>query len=179
MAHINSLLGSNLLDTAQQGLAGPGVSYFHLPVTATHSDQQPYGGSFSHLIFKQDKGPISPLFDMCYYILCSALDQEGVKLRELYRIRLGLITRTPHRVTHEGHVDDHRPHSTGLFYPIDSDGDTLIYNETQPSQTFSIKESITPKENSWHSFNGAHYHSSQSPIQHERRLVVTFNYLLS
>lgn len=174
--HITNLLGINQLTVAQQQFASANVVWYHLNTTALPTEKGEYAGSFSHLIFKSEQGPISNLFDAAFNILCVALDQEKKILKELYRIRLGLITRTPYLVTHDAHIDDGRPHNTGLFYVIESDGDTLIYNEKKESKNYTVQESVKPVCNTWHSFDGAQFHSSQTPVANERRIVLTFNY---
>lgn len=174
--HHEQLLGVNLLQYVQNKMATDQVAWYHMGTTALPTDVGDYQGSFSHLIFKDSSGPISNLFEPAFTVLCAALDREGQQLKDLYRIRLGMVTRTPHRVTHQGHVDDGRPHRTGLFYLIDSDGDTLIYRERRESAQYTVETAVTPKQNTWHSFDGTQFHSSQSPIQHEKRLVCTFNY---
>jgi len=176
MAHLINVLGPNFLKLTQQQLAGPSVNWYYLSHTALPTDKGEYVGSFSHLIFKDDSGPVSNLFDTAFAVLSAALDAEGQQLNQLYRIRLGMVTRTPYRVTHDPHIDDGRPHRTGLFYVVDSDGDTLIYNERSESAKYTVMESVSPVANSWHTFDGAHFHSSQSPIENEKRIVITYNY---
>ena len=179
MAHLINVLGPNLLKLAQQQFTGPGVNWYYMDTTALPSEQGDYAGSLSHLIFKNEAGPVSNLFDTAFAVLNAALDAEDQQLDQLYRIRLGMITRTPHRVTHDPHIDDGRPHRTGLFYLIDSDGDTLIYNERRESAKYTVLESVTPVANTWHTFDGAHFHSSQSPIKHDKRIVLTYNYTVA
>ena len=176
MPHLINVLGPNLMQYAQQQFAGPNVNWYYMDTTALPTEKGEYAGSFSHLIYKNEQGPVSNLFDAAFNILCVALDKEEVILKDLYRIRLGLITRTPYLVTHDAHIDDGRPHQTGLFYVIESDGDTLIYNERKESEKYTVQESVKPVCNTWHSFDGTQFHSSQTPIANERRIVLTFNY---
>jgi hypothetical protein len=177
---IDGVLGKNRLALIQTEFSGPQTVWYHLPVTANNDDApEPWGGSFSHLIFKEDAGPVSPLYDIALNLLLDCLDREGHGLHSLYRIRLGLITRTPHPVVYPGHIDDDRPHRTGLFYVIDSDGDTLIYNERKKSNTYTEYERSSPQANSWYSFDGTRYHSATSPTANERRIVLTYNYKIN
>ena len=61
-------------------------------------------------------------------------------LKELIRVRMGLITRVPHEIIHAPHKDSSEPHITGNYYLNETDGDTVIYNETTPSKEYTIKE---------------------------------------
>ena len=33
-----------------------------------------------------------------------------------------------------------------FYYVMDSDGDTIIYNETEESENYTIKQRVTPKQ---------------------------------
>lgn len=174
---IENLLGPNAFGYVASKLDSPGISWYYAETTANHFDKKdPYHSSFSHLIFKKDQGVVSELFETVMPILTTALDQQKVNLKRLIRIRMGLVTRTPYEIIHAPHKDDEEPHTTGLYYVNQTDGDTIIYNETTQSKDYTIKERVTPQMNSWHQFDGAHYHSSSAPTQHEKRIVITFNY---
>jgi len=174
---IEDLLGPNHYGWLRSKLDSPTVGWFYAETTANYNDQLlPYHSSFSHLIFKKDRGAISDLFDVVMPVLTTALDQQQKNLKDLIRIRMGLITRVPHNVIHAPHKDDSEPHTTGLYYLNDTDGDTVVYNETSASENYTVKETLKPKANTWHQFDGAHYHSSSAPTQNEKRIVITYNF---
>ena len=174
---IENLLGSNQYGYVLNKLDTPGVAWYHTETTANYFDKiLPYNSSFSHLMFKKDAGPISELFECAFPILLAALDQQQKTLKELIRIRMGLVTRAPYQVVHAPHKDHSEPHHTGLYYLNETDGDTVVYNETEESKEYTIKERLTPKANTWHQFDGNHYHSSSAPTQNEKRITLTFNY---
>ena len=105
-----------------------------------------------------------------------AVDKQGTNLKELIRVRMGLITRVPHEIIHAPHKDSSEPHITGNYYLNETDGDTVIYNETTQSKEYTIKERVKPIQNSWHQFDGNHYHSSSAPVNNEKRIVLTYNF---
>lgn len=175
---IENLLGHEHYGYLLGKLDHPGVAWYFAETTANTFDKKlPFHSSFSHLIFKNDTGPISELFESTFPILLTALDRQGKTLKELIRIRMGLVTRTPYKVVHAPHKDGNVPHNTGLFYLTDADGETVVYNETEESKEYTVKEKLTPKANTWHQFDGAHYHSSSAPLNFEKRITLTFNYL--
>jgi len=169
-----------------QRFADLGVHWFYMPITAGDMDLDniaEYRGSFSHTIYGPDVGPISPLWENAFHILMAALDAQGQKLDTVYRVRYGFCTRTPYPVVHSPHVDQGVVHRTGLYYVMPTDGDTIVYNErtdyARPDpvpKTYTEAERVTPEANLWADFDGAHFHSSTSPTQHEERYVLTFNY---
>ena len=48
---------------------------------------------------------------------------------------------TPHIDLDEGHE-----HTVVLYYVVTSDGDTVIYNERTESDTYTVKQRVTPKQ---------------------------------
>lgn len=169
-----NLLGANLHSYVTNRLCDPSIHWYYLPYTANTEDSMPYAGSLSHLIFKEE--PCSPLWEPALLVLLAALDQQAQTLAAVHRIRLGLITRTAESVTHSPHVDLPFAHRTGIFYPKTSSGDTVVYNETAHSDTYTELARVTPTDNLWFDFPGEHYHASTTPTLHDDRLVLTINY---
>jgi hypothetical protein len=89
---------------------------------------------------------------------------------------------------HNPHVDFYEPHLVGLYYVNDSDGDTVVFNETcdkvglEQSVTYANQGKFTelariaPKKGRMVFFDGTHYHASMHPRSHPQRIVVTFNF---
>ena len=72
------------------------------------------------------------------------------------------------------HIDMKRKHLVVLYYVCDSDGDTIIYNEREESNSYTIKKSVTPKKGRTVLFDGSLYHTAQQPINNIR-CVVNYN----
>ena len=83
---------------------------------------------FHNAIF--DGEPRSSMAAHLEMIFLYAMEKTNQKVDQLIRIRLGLIMPTPEPIVHEPHVDMPTPHKTALLYLNDSDGNTLLYNET-------------------------------------------------
>jgi hypothetical protein len=149
------------------------------------------GYSYSHLAWKdgQSNSPIGPMIETIFLMLADTMQQD---VDQLIRVRIGSIgvTSTPHR--HTPHVDLEYPHQTALLYLNDSDGSTELYdqfydNTSQISNqdyfqsiknNISLAQSIVPEANKIVCFDGLRYHSSETPINVPRRLVINFNYTL-
>lgn len=174
---IDKLLGENHYHNILTRIDGPTTPWFRGEHTATEEDQQlAYHSSFANLVFKKENGPMGELFDITLPILLTAMDKQQKQLKDLHRIRIGLVTRTPEAIVHNPHKDFHTPHRTGLYYLNQADGDTIVYNQTDKSEQYSVKEKVEPLANRWFDFDGAHYHSSTTPVATEKRIVITFNY---
>ena len=73
----------------------------------------------------------------------------------------------------EGNID----FIVALYYVVDSDGDTVIYNEREkdPDGNYTIKGSVTPKQGRMVIFDGALYHAAKQPINSNTRCIVNYN----
>jgi hypothetical protein len=89
---------------------------------------------------------------------------------------------------HLPHIDSFFPHYVAIYYVNDSDGDTIIFNETNDSYDsgdadinkiktgpFTIKRRVTPKKGKVLIFEGKYYHTSSWPIVNKCRSVININ----
>lgn len=151
--------------------------------------------SFVNNVYMFGQSP-TELYDAFLPASVQIAEAAGLKLDNMIRMRLGLITRTPSPIVHEPHIDALVSHYTALIYLNDSDGDTVLYNETMGITPEGIEEydyeaqrckitrftemsRISPKSNRIMIFNGKHFHSSTSPTEHNSRLVMTINFTAS
>jgi hypothetical protein len=150
-----------------------------------------YSG-FSHLVYHVDGGasvpsPMTALLLPLLFVFC---DRAQIPFRTLLRIRIGLFPRTMIDVPHHNpHVDFYQPHHSAIYYVYDSDGDTVIFNETyedvgmeQSVQhtregRFTIAGRVSPKKGRMCAFDGKHYHASMHPMKSSSRVAVAFTFL--
>ena len=70
------------------------------------------------------------------------------------------------------HVDiDNFRHFVVLYYVCDSDGDTIIYNETKESDQYTVKQRVTPKKGRVVIFDGMLMHTAEQPLNNTRCIV--------
>ena len=129
-------------------------------------------------------------------IIYSIEEAMGHRVHQLLRIRVGLLTKNT-EATYDyntPHVDFLMPHVTACYYVNDSDGDTILFdqtlqdmNTTELSETtvldyvkrtnFTVAERCAPKKGRLFAFEGKQFHASSMPKQHDRRIVITINYI--
>ena len=70
------------------------------------------------------------------------------------------------------------PHYAGILYMNDSDGDTVIYKETEENLDGNYESiySLSPKKNRLLLFDGSYYHTGHAPSGHNNRILLNFNY---
>ena len=78
----------------------------------------------------------------------------------------------PDGYRHEVHTDlpDHMKNITTIFYVNDSDGDTLIYNDTG-----HLLKAVEPRQNRLLVFDGSLPHTGHSPSNHKSRVLINTN----
>ena len=71
------------------------------------------------------------------------------------------------------HIDIHDRNNffVVLYYVCDSDGDTIIYNETKESDQYTIKQRVTPKQGRVVIFDGMLMHTAEQPLNNTRCIV--------
>ena len=71
-------------------------------------------------------------------------------------------------------LDEGEEHIVVLYYVIDSDGDTIIYNERTQSLTYTEKQRVSPKQGRVVIFEGGQYHTAAQPTK-GTRCIVNYN----
>jgi hypothetical protein len=156
-----------------------------------------YGSNsgLAHVAFDHGAKP-SDWYPFIKPLVYSITEANGQPLKELYRIRVGFLPRfNDSNYTHNTpHVDFLWPHYTACYYVNDSDGDTILFEQTlddvginvsdpQPLREYTDKTKFvevaraTPRKGSVCIFDGKRFHASTKPQQHDRRLVITINFL--
>jgi len=149
-------------------------------------------GGFSHMAYLTDDqeptaSPLSPLLLPILFIFC---EKAKLEFHALLRIRIGLFTRTPSDAAHHNpHVDFSQPHQTAVYYVNDSDGDTVIFNESIDDVSversadyanlgrFTVAGTVPPQKGKMCAFDGRYYHASSYPSRAAKRVAVTFNFV--
>ena len=71
-------------------------------------------------------------------------------------------------------LDEGEEHIVVLYYVIDSDGDTIIYNERTESDTYTEKQRVSPKQGRVVIFEGGQYHTAAQTTK-GTRCIVNYN----
>ena len=62
-------------------------------------------------------------------------------------------------------------HFVMLYYVCDSDGDTIIFNEQEKSEKYTVQKKVTPKQGRVVLFDGRFYHTAEQPVDNIRCVV--------
>lgn len=132
------------------------------------------------VIYDGGKGPIELERFPLYSVMLDYLeDSFELKIRKLFRMRIGISINVNKEGSHFPHVDFNFPHNTLLYYVNDCDGDTIFYEEfyngSHPRK-YNISMTNKPKANQAVLFNGLQYHSSSNPTNTPYRAAININF---
>ena len=145
----------------------------------------------SHLVLDQETGNNSNYVDSCCDILKFLIDALPYKNLEMIPTRIKFNLTFPNGNGNKHgypHVDPLPPHDESeeydhwifLYYINNSDGDTIIFNETTDEvfEKPTIRCKYTPKENTALFFKGNIYHAASNPIKTKARFNINYNVLV-
>jgi len=153
-------------------------------------DGEPSNG-MSHLVLDQENGINSNYVDYCCNILKFLIDALPYNVEMIpTRIKFNLTFPNGNGFKYNyPHVDPLPPkegledseHWIFIYYINDSDGDTVIFNETAGSiiKKPTIRERYTPKGNTALFFKGDIYHAASNPIKTKARFNINYNVLVN
>lgn len=139
--------------------------------------------AMTHSIHSKEEGMTSYTINN-FAPLLNSLEKYHNNNIEIFRVRAGL--KTPKKGFTENHyniphVDYFFPHSTGLYYVNESDGDTWIFDQVfeqfPEPVNFTVKQRIQPKPNRLILFTGLQYHTASNPINSDSRIIININYI--
>ena len=136
-------------------------------------DQQRVG--FLHeMVFNGEV--LSPFAYHTLPIITNALVRSNKELDKVINIRsfLQLPLNIDTSEVDTPHIDLHSPHLAMVYYVVDSDGDTIIYNETKESDTYTVQHRVTPKQGRVVIFDGKFYHTAEQPTN-DKRCIINFD----
>lgn len=135
---------------------------------------------FSHVAF-MDGVKKSEHFESILPLIYFMEEKTGIKVNQLYRVRLALNTSIGADTQHNAHVDMEIPHKVLLYYVNDSDGDTIMYNEMHDlgldaPESYSVYKRVKPAKNKAVVFDGWRYHSSSKPVSTATRFIINIDF---
>lgn len=137
--------------------------------------------AFGHLLLSND-GSRSEYLDLFTPILTNLQEKFEFKITNVIRMRLGFLMKTRYNfpgdsyVYNKPHVDADVPHLTAIYYLNSTDGDTVIFSDTQPSERYREWKRYLPEQGKLVLFDGKYYHASTCPKMFPTRIALTINF---
>lgn len=170
---IHNGLSQQYVDFINKELDPAKVPWTYIDSVSYTTEKTKLQMGLTNLVYSDDK-ILSNSYWYLYPILLETANKAGFFIEKLMRIRIGgyLSINTPNH-KHVVHVDDDYPHIVALYYPHDTDGDTIFYDSKEGKNEIYR---VSPRRGSIVFFDGSIYHSSSSPIEHNIRITLSFNF---
>lgn len=122
--------------------------------------------------------------DLSILLLDKFSKKNNFKVDRVFRTRSNITTKRSDHMWAYPHVDEISRHFVFLYYVNESDGDTILYNETCDTKTnyennLTELVRITPKAGAAIVFDGSRYHSFTNPVSSDFRCVINMNFISS
>ena len=157
--------------------------YFTEDVTSAGNYDSQYRPAMNHQYVFMDDNDISQIESVYHHLFtpllgkaCQYLKMPETKVlqgRSFLQFPLANVDTSVADTPHID-IDEGDEHIVVLYYVIDSDGDTIIYNEREESSTYTEKQRVTPKQGRVVIFDGRQYHTAQQP-SNGTRCIVNYN----
>jgi hypothetical protein len=126
---------------------------------------------FASSVF-QNGTPVNMAYWFLYPLLLEAAGRHNLFVEQLLRIRVGAYVNRNTQQHNNVHIDSSDPHIVGLYYPHDSDGDTVFFTAMDGKEELLR---VSPKRGSMVFFDGNIPHASSNPTERAIRLTVNYN----
>jgi hypothetical protein len=117
--------------------------------------------------------PANTAYWFLYPLLLEAAGKQNIVVEQLLRIRVGAYVNRGTKQHNNIHVDSPEPHIVGLYYPHDSDGDTVFFSAIDGGEELLR---VSPKRGTMVFFNGRIPHASSNPVERDVRVTVNYNF---
>ena len=110
------------------------------------------------------------IFPFSYF----AEEKFNIDIEQVWRCKVNLLyknleAKDKHHPIHRDKRDSNSNSFSIIYYPEDSDGDTLFFDDT-----LKIVSQVKPKKNRAVLFNSNNLHCSSSPLKHNKRTAINF-----
>lgn len=149
--------------------------------TETSNMPQTSTPAFGNLLYyyKHDE---NPHYEFIKPLISKIEENSKLKIVKLLRARAGFLLNTKYSLPsmpyrhNIPHRDFDQDHYVAVYYANQADGDTIIFNEIEPSEKYYPMHKCTPEQGKVLIFNGWHYHSSTCPKMYTKRIAITINF---
>jgi len=136
---------------------------------------------FGNLIYYH-KHENNPHLEFFKPLIDAVEKHSNLKINKLLRVRAGFLLNTKYVMHHQPykhntpHRDYEQEHYTVVYYVTQSDGETVVFHETEAAEKYYPMHKSMPEPGKMLVFNGLHYHASTCPKMFTKRIAITINF---
>ena len=109
-----------------------------------------------------------------YPLLLEVANKNNFFVERLLRIRIGAYINQNSKEINDIHTDSDEEHLVALYYPHDTDGDTIFFDSKENKKEIFR---VSPSKGKIVLFDGNIYHASSNPTDYKIRMSVNYNFL--
>jgi len=168
---IKNLLSSDASSKLKEMVDNPEFPYYYNENQIIDNNKDQIFG-FTHCLFR-DKKVNSSAFKLFLPLISEFATKAKVKVKSIFRLQVNLIfnqlvnNEVIQNTIHRDMENIHGNFISFIYYVIDSDGDTIIYNDD-----LTVKEKASPIQNNCVYFNSRDLHTATLPKKHKKRIVI-------
>ena len=173
MIHIfDELIDSDYQKLIKETLFSNTYPWFFIEDITNSDGSKQKRSAFTHLLVKErnQNSEYHNLFVKMIQYCCAQIGKTNVDVlagRSFLQLPLNL---KDHMVD-TAHIDSIEKHFVMLYYVCDSDGDTIIFNEKEESEKYTVQKRVTPKQGRVVLFDGRFYHTAEQPMDNVRCVI--------
>lgn len=137
--------------------------------------------AFGNLLYYQGQEN-NPHLEFFKPLIAAIEEQSNMTITNLMRVRAGFLLNTKYAIPsmpykhNAPHRDYDQEHYVAVYYVNDTDGDTVIFHETERADKYYPMHKSSPEAGKVVLFNGWHYHASSCPKMFTKRIAITLNF---
>jgi hypothetical protein len=128
-----------------------------------------------HTFYNEGK-VISHSYSIVEALLHKFIIKTNLNFKTIFRAKLNLQFKNENydeKNYTTPHIDSTNEHKVLIYYPINSDGNTILFKKE--NEKYTIIDKIEPKQGRFLLFDGNTYHAAQPPMKNDFRLTLNFN----
>lgn len=136
--------------------------------------------AFGNLLFYP--GQENPHLEFFKPLIAAIERESNMTITNLMRVRAGFLLNTKYAIPsmpykyNTPHRDYDQEHYVAVYYVNETDGDTVIFHETERAEKYYPMHKCSPEPGKVLLFNGWHYHSSTCPKMFTKRIAININF---
>lgn len=169
---VRNCVSQQFVDFIAKELASSSLQWVYTHNVTNNQIQEAKPG-FSNNPFA-DNTILNTAYWFLYPLLLETANKNNFFIERLLRIRIGAYVNRNTKAFNNIHVDSQDPHIVALYYPSDSDGETVFFDSIDGEKEILR---VAPQRGTIVFFDGSIPHSSSNPVEHDIRITVNYNFV--
>lgn len=169
---IRNCVSQQLIDFIDKELTSNNLQWTYSS-NVTNNQKQEVKPGFNNVPFYNNT-ILNTSYWFLYPLLLETANKNNFFVERLLRIRIGAYVNRSTKEVNNVHIDDENPHIVALYYPHNSDGETVFFDSIGGGKEILR---VAPERGTIVFFDGSIPHASSNPVEHDIRVTVNYNFV--